>query len=537
MMTPTRYIILFLLLSINLKAQSIKEAEVSFISGESVYLRFEDTRGVEEGDTLYDLENGKPCLAVLRVSSVSCLAKPVGNCLIEKGMRFKMRLSADEAPKQEDKGSEAEPLLSGVQVESQEDSLAIIKETGRSTRPSVKHNYLNIGLSTAITQSNNGRNNYRSALRTTLKMDSLFGQNLSLETYGILKDYRRNYESEADPFRANLYNLALIYRPGEHHKISLGRKINRRVSSLGAIDGIQWEGSWNRWSLGTIVGSRPDFETFGYNPELLQYGLYGAYDWQQKASTGQISFGILEQRNAGAIDRRYIYTQQNFSWGRFYAFASAEVDLYENFDTAAAANTAKLSSLYLSLRYRITDRWNVFASYDSRQQIIFFERYDTEVERLLAEQGARQGFRIRSDYRFFRATTLGLSYNWRSNPTFGNHSENLQSYLRQGNLPWIGGSLVYRYNSSQNGNLNSEINSLRYSRRFRQNWQISAYYRYASYKYAFWDITLDPQMYYGLEFSKTFAKEWNIGLMGEYSQIREQDLIRVYLRINRRLRF
>ncbi len=537
MMTPIRYIVFLALLGFGLQAQSFKEAEVSFISGESVYLRFEDTQGVQEGDTLYNLESGKACLAILRVSSVSCLAKSIGNCTIEKGMRFQMRLAVDVETAKEERLVEDEPILSGVQAESKEDSLAINKETGGSTKPSPKHNYLNIGLSTALTQSDNGRNNYRSALRTTFRMDSLFGQDLSLEAYGILKDYRRNYESEADPFRANLYNLALIYGAGEHHKISLGRKINRRVSSLGAIDGLQWEGSWNRWSVGAIAGSRPDFETFGYNPDLLQYGLYGAYDWQEKASSGQFSLGVLEQRNAGAIDRRYLYTQQNFSWGRFYAFASAEVDLYENFDTAAATNTAKLSSLYLSLRYRITDRWSVFASYDSRQQIIFFERYDTEVERLLAEQGARQGFRIRSDYRFFRATTLGLSYNWRSNPTFGNHSENLQAYLRQGNLPWIGGSLVYRFNKNQNGNLDSEINSLRYSRSFRQNWQISAYSRYVSYKYSFWDITLDPQMYYGLEFSKTFAQNWNIGLMGEYSQISDQDLIRVYLRINRKLRF
>lgn len=531
-----KYGLLLLICALSLKAQEKREASVSFISGESVYLRFESTEGVTEGDTLFQGSEQKPCLRILKVSSVSVLAESIGSCFIEKGSVFHLKLKSKPS-KLENTVSDAELQIAVGPAESREDSLSIKQNEVLPEARIYKNNYLNLGLSSALTQSTNGRSNIRSVFRANLRMDSLFGKNIRFESFGNFQDFRRTYKSDADPFRANLYNMALTYRSKEHHQISLGRKINRRVASLGAIDGLQWEANYNNYRLGLIVGSRPDFENFSFNPSLMQYGLYGAYDWREKTGSGQISLGILEQRNDGQIDRRYLYTQQNFHRKRFSSFASAEIDLYENFDTATAANAFKLSSLFLSARYRINSRWNVFASYDSRQQIIFFERYDSEIERLLAEQGARQGLRLRSDYRFFKATSLGVSYNFRTNPSFGNNSENIQIYLRQGSIPWIGGSLLYRFNKNENGNLSSEINSIRYSRNFPANWRFSMNYRYVAYNYTLWDITQDPQMNYGLELSKSFNQNWNIALMGEYSQLNEEDLIRVFIRINKRLRF
>lgn len=528
--------LLLLSLVLGLQAQELKQASVSYVSAQNIYLRFENTAGLKEGDTLYRQEDRKACLQIAKISSVSCLAKRIGDCEINKGDVYFIELTkAKEAINEEPAVAEGPR---GESIENRADSLSLAqdRELAPAMRARRKH-YIDFGLSNGTTISTTAQANYRTNLRTRLRMDSLGGQDLSLEAYGVLQDFRRSYTSDADAFRANLYNLALSCRPSEHHQLVLGRKMNRRVASLGAIDGLQWEGNWNNFRIGTIAGSRPDFENFGFNPQLFQFGLYSAYDWRKNRSFGQLSLGLMEQQNSGATDRRFLYTQQNFRWKRFSAFASAEIDLFENFDTATAQNTFKLSALYLSARYRFNDRWNLFLSYDTRQQIIFFERFDSEVERLLAEQGAREGWRIRTDFRVFRSTQLGLSYNLRSNPTFGNRSQNLQASLVQYKLPWIGGNLSYRFNLNQNGNLNSEINSLRYSRNSRSNFRFSMYYRYASYQYVLREITLDPQQFYGLELSKTFKNNWNVGLNAEYSQISSQDLIRVYLRINKRLHF
>jgi hypothetical protein len=193
--------------------------------------------------------------------------------------------------------------------------------------------------------------------------------------------------------------------------------------------------------------------------------------------------------------------------------------------------------LYLSLRYRASSRLNLFASYDSREQIIFFERYSSDIEKLLAEQGARQGYRLRADFRFFKSTHLGLSYNYRSNPTFGNGSQNAQVYVSQGNLPWIKGTLTFRFNKNQNGYLSSEINSLRYSRSFTKGSYISLYGRYASYLYPQREITLDPQMYYGAEYTWQLAKKWHLGLNAEYGMLGQQDVYRVNFRLSKGFTF
>jgi len=528
-------VFVFMLSTLALSAQEVRQAEVSYVNDQSVYLRFQNTEGLSEGDTLFNQNGGQACLRIQKISSVSCLAERIANCEISKGQIFEVRLSADATPAEEEVPEELE---SPQVVESTSDSLSRSQVRDRSNRIRSKdRGYLNLSLNNGSTLSTNGRENFRTNFRASLKVDSLFGQNLSLEAYGNMQDFRRSYESDGENFRALIYNLALIYKPSSHHQLVVGRKINSRISSLGAIDGLQWEGNWNNWRAGAIVGSRPDFSNYGYNANLLQYGAYGAYDWSTKSWIGQWTVGLMEQRNQGAIDRRYLYTQQSMRWGKWSWFASSEIDLYENFDTAQAGTKARLTSLYLSMRYRPTSRLTLFSSYDTRQQIIFFERYDSDVERLLAEQGARQGFRLRGDYRFFRATHLGLSYNVRTNPTFGNRSQNLQAYLSHHRLPWIGGSLTYRFNKNQNGNLNSEINSLRYSRSFNSGFRMSAYYRYASYRYVLREITLDPQHYYGAELSWLIAKDWNLGIMGEYSQISDQDLFRMYLRIQKRFKF
>lgn len=527
---------LLLVLALGLKAQEMKLGTVSYVSAQNIYLRFESTAGLSEGDTLYRKGSQEACLKIAKISSVSCLAEKIGNCEIKKGDVYFLEIAAAPVKLEEEPAIAQGPR--GETIESTADSLSMVQDRDIApARRIPKRHYVDLGLSNGTSLSSTGQANYRTNFRTRLYMDSLLGKDLSLEAYGVFQDFRRSYESDADAFRANLYNLALTYRPNDHHQIVLGRKINRRVASLGAIDGLQWEGNWNNFRVGAIAGSRPDFENFAYNPQLFQYGAYAAYDWRKNRSFGQLSLGLMEQQNGGATDRRFLYTQQNFRYKRFSAFASAEVDLFENFDTASAQNTFKLSSLYLSTRYRANDRWNLFLSYDTRQQIIFFERFDSEVERLLAEQGAREGWRIRSDFRFFRSTHLGLSYNLRTNPTFGNRSQNLQASLVQYRLPWIGGSLSYRFNMNQNGNLNSEINSIRYSRNSRSNFRFSMYYRYASYQYVLREITLDPQHFYGLELSKTFNNNLNLGLNAEYSQINNQDLIRVYFRINKRLHF
>jgi len=62
------------------EVNTVVEGAVSYISGENIYVRFINTDGIENGDTLFIVENENlvPGLVVQHHSSLSCLCSPVG---------------------------------------------------------------------------------------------------------------------------------------------------------------------------------------------------------------------------------------------------------------------------------------------------------------------------------------------------------------------------------------------------------------------------------------------------------------------------
>lgn len=529
--------IAILSLAFSTRAQVIV-GEVSYQSAQNYYVRFSSTEQLAEGDTLFqDNLASEPCLLVLKKSSLSVVAQNIGDCQLQKGSKLYAQIEDIQAPEESPEISES---LKTVSSASKQDSLSLVRALDPQIRRGGKRGLFRARLSydnANVYRIDDFRGSTRNNLRSSVTWDSLAGKNLRFESYFNAQHFLRSYESSADPYRLNFYNLALVYGQGADYQIVLGRRINRRISSLGAIDGLQYEAKLGHWKFGAIAGSRPDFGNFALNLNLMQYGGYVAYDYRFKSSQFQSTVGIVQQMNNGGIDRRYLYTQNSWSYRSLFLFGSAELDLYQNFDTATASNNLKLSSLYLSMRYRISSKLNLFVSYDSRQQIIFFEQFDSEIELLLSEQGTRQGFRTRLNYRPSKSTNLGIAYNLRqaTNPDEG--AQNYSAYISQ-RLPWVGGYLSYRFNLNQNYFLASEINSLRYSRYFANNkLYTSVYYRYLSYLYPNREIVIDPVMYMGMDLSYRFANDWSLGLLGEYNLNYQQDLIRINFRLTKNFSF
>ncbi len=529
--------IVFSLIGYQAWSQS-SQGEVSYLSAGNVYVRFASTAKLSTGDTLFlDSDHQQACLRILKKSSLSALCERIADCELEKGRKVYAPNRVNTMTEKTD----PKPTASPDPPRSRRDSLARRLETESQFSKPIRadqHFRARFSYDNASTyRSDDLRGNMRNVFRSSLSWDSLGGRDLRFESYFNAQHFQRSYESEADPFRLNFYNLALVYGI-EQHLIVLGRRINRRFSSLGAIDGLQYEYQLKKFRFGAIAGSRPDFENFGYNPGLMQYGAYLAYDHRQGKFNLQTTLGAVQQSNNGAIDRRYLYTQNSLSYGAWFWFSSAEVDLYQNYDTATAQSDFKLTSLYLSLRYRVNSKWSLFASYDTRRQIIFFEQFDSEVERLLTEQGQRQGLRLRTNYRLFANTQIGLTYNIRLASNANEGSENYSAYLSQ-RLPWRLGTLSYRFNLNRSNFLSSEINSLRYSRYWGPSNRLytAAYYRYLSYLYPQREIVLDPVMYMGLECSYRFAGDWSLGALAEYNINYQEDLIRFNLRLTKNIKF
>ncbi len=60
------------------------KGKVSFITSKNIYVKFDDTKQISIGDTLYISITNSPCLIVTNKSSSSCVSTLINDCDINK---------------------------------------------------------------------------------------------------------------------------------------------------------------------------------------------------------------------------------------------------------------------------------------------------------------------------------------------------------------------------------------------------------------------------------------------------------------------
>ena len=75
-------LILFTSFSSVLAQTSSLTGEVSFVTSQNVYIRFQSTEKMMKGDTIFLLVDDfqVPCLRIVEKSSISCVAARIGTC-------------------------------------------------------------------------------------------------------------------------------------------------------------------------------------------------------------------------------------------------------------------------------------------------------------------------------------------------------------------------------------------------------------------------------------------------------------------------
>ncbi len=517
--------IAFLLAILNctftLKAQQTAKqtGEVTFVTASNIYMRFPQTNSIEIGDTLYVLDAGKmtPCLRVVQKSSSSCVGESLGGCIPEKGDQVVHLKNKVEQEPTEQKTEETGTGLGGT---------GLGRRRPAPPRPTnTRHQQIRarIGLASYSRQrlfnpEEADAARHRAMVRFSLDADNIADSPVSFECYGV---YRHSMVQGAplnlDDGLFNVYNLAVSYELEDNLKVLLGRKVNRNVSSIGAIDGLQFEKNFGDFRSGAVVGFRPDFTDFGLNTDLLEYGFYAGHQLQRRDLYVLTTLGALEQRHLGEIDRRYVYFQHS---GTFFQklnlFGSAELDIYDRVNDTVS-HTPRLVNLYASARYRFNRKFSISLSYDTRRQIIFYDTYKTEVERLLADDEARQGARASVRLSPVKYLSLGVSYGKRFQSDNQNKSDNLNAYLTYSKLPLVGGRLTLNANLNKTTSLESRILGVRYARSlFNRHLLVNAYYRLADYRYLF-QAYGSQKWYAGMNVSYRITRTLRLSVLGEIS--------------------
>lgn len=509
------------------------EGKVTFTTSRNVYVRFDNTAYIAVGDTLQWSVNGvlAPCLTITQKSSTSCVCTILNNCAIaiDDPIFFEYVSVPKASPREEFTANDTPPPPKNPVVTRTPNSSGELGPREEIRGRISAASYSNL--------SENGDARHRMMYRLSVNANNISDSKFSLETY---LNYRQNIISSSEliaqqPSRFfRVYNLAVSYAVDSTMTVVLGRRINNKISSLGAIDGLQVEKWLGRNFLGGIAGYRPDMFEYGFNSNLFQYGAYVGRTVSNQAIYAQSTLGVLEQRNAGQIDRRYVYFQHSSSFGRkLNLFGSMEVDIYDRINEVVS-NTARLTNLYISARYRFSRKVNVAVAYDTRKRILFYETLRTEIERLIANDESRQGLRFRVNVRPLKYLSVGASIGRRFQSSRQNKSDNINGFASLSRVPHLGGRLTLSFNRNTSNYLRSQIYALRHSRSFFQR-KLNADFYYRLVNYHFFDDRLRTNAHYaGTGLTYRINRQLMFSILGEYAIKPTDNTFRVNVRIIKR---
>jgi hypothetical protein len=524
-----------------LNAQTIPgnlQGRVSFMSTENIYVKFISTEGILVGDTLFISSNGKqvPVLKVNNLSSTSCICTSLTGTKLSLSDLLTGRKKTIQ-PKPEEKVIEKVEKASPVQ-------LVPVKSEKKKPGPGEVKQKIRGSLSAySYSDFSNTAGKNSTSFRYSLSLDArnIGNSKFSVESYMSFR-HRSGHWSDvkSDLFNAlKVYSLSVRFDPDKTTQISMGRRINPRISSIGAMDGLQVEKSINKFAIGAVVGTRPDFTDYGFNSKLLQYGAYVSFNTVTQNTYSESSVAFMQQMNSMKTDRRFLYFQHSNSLIKnFYFMSTFEVDLYRlNIDTVnhtySSQNTFNLTSIYLSLRYKMTKNFTLSGTYDSRKNIMYFETYKTFIDRII-ESEMRQSFRLQADYRITKRITLGLQSGYRFLKSDPHPSKNVYAYLTYYQIPALNINLTISGTYLQSNYLSSKIVGTNISRDFAQGkFHTDIGYRYVNYTLPESHLTTlqnigEFSMYWQLSKSMSFSANYE----GTFEK--KDKYSRVYLQLRKR---
>ncbi|MFN8240881.1 MAG: hypothetical protein U0X39_09035 [Bacteroidales bacterium] len=477
-------ILFWLVLFVPVRGQATREnivGKVSFISTGNVYVKFKTTTGIETGDTLFITVNEKlvPALVVSSKSSVSCLCTPLGEQqLAIDRLVVASRRKPEEKPSPAEKIAESKAVIEGDTgaIDSVKNEQTKAKPRGRvfgSFSANSYSDFFNTGAADI--------QKFRYTL--SLNATNIGGSRLSFETYVSFRHEAGKWQDvKADPFEAlKIFALALRYDIGKRSNISLGRKINSKVASLGAIDGLQFETTLKNISLGLIAGARPDYINYGFNPALVQYGGYVSLHTGQSGRSTETSLAFMEQTNNFKTDRRFIYLQHtNSILKNLSFFGSSEIDLYKLVNDQGS-NSPYLTSIYVSLNYRPVSSVSISGSYDARKNVVYYETYRTFNERIM-ESELRQGYRLSGNWRFAKGMIVGLASGYRFLKSDPRPSKNFNGFYSWSNVPWVNMSATVTGTYLESSYVKSVIAGLNLMKDIKGKVQLGAGYHFVDNK-------------------------------------------------------
>ncbi|MBZ0198436.1 MAG: hypothetical protein K8H86_01105, partial [Ignavibacteriaceae bacterium] len=286
-----------------------RKGTVTYLSSQNVYVKFDNTEGITPGDTLFVKQNNKLTGAIIInfISSRSTAGGAINGIKLEVGNEVAAFARVEKEPMAEIKDT--------AKIAINEEEIVQKLITPDVTRPKVpvKTEAFKGKISA---QSYSNLNNIGGSVniqrwRYTFALDA---ENISESGFSI-----SNYMSFA--YKANdwknlknniggalrVYDLAVKYDFDESTTFWLGRHLNRKISNISSVDGLQFEKYFGSFYTGALIGSRPDYSNLGFNLKLFEYGAYAGKTDSINGRVMENTIAAVQQTNNYKTDRRFIY--------------------------------------------------------------------------------------------------------------------------------------------------------------------------------------------------------------------------------------
>ncbi len=486
---------LFAILSVTVVGQTEGQAEgtVSYVTSGTVYVRFASTDGMAPGDTLFIKKGTEltPAVLITHLSSMSAAGTPLNN--IQLKVSDALQTGKNNAGKQGAQPANEQPVVG--QPEQKPDDVVQVDTDSKSGKDRISRLQSIKGRVSAAAYANMSNSPADNLLRMKYNLSvnakNISDSPLSAETYiSMVSRYRKSDGTEQNnpgdtrgtSNDIRIYNLAVSYDITDNFKAVAGRKINPKLSNMGAVDGLQLELRKGTFTTGLLAGSRPHNVDYGLNTSLFQYGMFISHDKMINKGNSQSTVAFVDQKNAGNTDRRFIYFQHSNSiFNNLYFYGSAEFALY-SYVNEMQDNAPKMSNLYFSLRYKALKNLSLSLSYSARKNIIYYVTYKSFLDKLLNDE-LQQGYMAQVNYRPLKKLTVGATAGYRDRKD-SRPSKNVYIYTTYSDLPVINAALTLSATLLESVYLNGNVYSINLSRSILKNKVTGNIgYKYQQYKF------------------------------------------------------
>ncbi|MFV0591280.1 MAG: hypothetical protein ACK5M7_07840 [Draconibacterium sp.] len=502
---------------------------MSYISGENIYVRFETTESIENGDTLFiqNTDGLIPALVVLQKSSISCLCSNISGIEIAVSDVVYARLKQNQPVLKNTIQEEVVP-------EKDANEKVLTSQQKNPVPTNTEHFTGRLMLSSYSNFSKSGDDSHRFRYTFSSDYSNIRNSKLSFETYVSFTHKLNEWQVVRDNLNdaLKIYAFAVKYEVNKHASVWVGRKINPRTANVGAVDGIQFEYGFKNLFVGAVAGTRPDFLDYGFNKDLFEYGAYFGQSQKVKNGFVQSSLAFFEQRNSGNIDRRFLYFQHtNSVVKKLNVFTSVELDLYK-LENDKSVNTLSLTGFYFSLNYRFSRKVSMSGSYDNRKNVIYYETFRNYTDEILT-QASRQGIRGRVNYRPVDYLMFGTSAGTRFSKSDPRKTNTFNAYATWSRVPLLDASLNVSANLMQTSYIDGQVYGVRLSKDFSQKLSVLLHYRRVDFNYV---NTLSKQIQNigELDFSYRFNKNFYLSVNFEATVQKEDIYNRLYLSLRKK---